>query len=67
MRTVPPEVAEKAYLIIVNNSKDEKIRRRKTNIGTKEIIDHIDQGIKEFNIPINDLKKGIGLLRNFGI
>lgn len=67
MRTVPPEVAEKAYLIIVNNSKDEKIRRRKTNLGTKEIIDHIDQGIKEFNIPINDLRKGIGLLGNFGI
>jgi hypothetical protein len=67
MRTVSPEVAEKAYLMIVNNSKDTKIRRRRTSLGTKEIIDHIDQGIKEFNIPISDVKKGIGLLGNFGI
>jgi hypothetical protein len=67
MRTVPPKEAGEAYLRIINNSKKETIRRRNTDIGTKEIIDHINQGIVQFNIKIEDLKASTDLLRDFDI
>lgn len=65
LRTISPDEAGEAYLRIINNSKDTSIKRRRTDLGTKEIIDHINQGIKEFNIPIGDVKKGSSLLRRF--
>jgi hypothetical protein len=65
LRTISPEEAGDAYLKIINNSTDTSIKRRRTDLGTKEIIDHINQGIKEFNIPIEDVKKGSNLLRRF--
>lgn len=66
IRTISPEEASQAYLNIINNSKDTSIKRTRTTIGTKEIIDHINQGIKEFNIPIGEVQKGSNLLRRFG-
>jgi hypothetical protein len=37
-----------------------------SDLGTEEIIDYVNQGIKEFNINISDLTKGTNMLKRFG-
>lgn len=65
MKVCPIEEAKQAYVDLINNSKDKSIKRRNTEIGTKEIIDHVNWGIKEFNIDLSDVQKGSGLLSRF--
>ena len=64
LRTISPEEAGDAYLKIINNSTDTRIKKR-SSLGTKKIIDHINQGIEVFDIPIDKLKKGSNLLRRY--
>ena len=65
MKVCPSEEANQAYVDLIYNSKDKNIKRRNTEIGTKEIIDSVNQGIKEFNIDLSATQKGSGLLSRF--
>ena len=60
------EDAKKMYLDLIKNSEDSTIKRSYTKLGTEEIIDHVNQGIKEFNIDLGDLRSGSNMLRRFG-
>ncbi len=67
MRAVTPKEAGEAYLKIINNSKDPSIKRRVTELETKDIIDHIKQGIIEFDIKIEKVVKGRDFLKRFDV
>ena len=44
---------EQAYRDLIINSKNSKIKRSYTEIGTKKIIDYVNSKINEFNMDIN--------------
>ena len=54
------------YLDLIRNSEDSTIKRSYTKLGTEEIIDHVNRGIKEFNIDLDDLRSGSNMIRRFG-
>lgn len=59
---------EQAYTELIINSKDTRIKRSYTNIATKEIIDHVNSKIPEFNADIRDLStayRGISKIGGF--
>jgi hypothetical protein len=60
------EDAKKLYLDLIKNSEDSTIKRSYTKLGTEEIIDYVNRGIKEFNIDLGDLRSGSNMLRRFG-
>jgi hypothetical protein len=67
MRIADIEDSKKLYLDLIANSKDSRIKRSYTKLGTKEIIDYVNKGIKEFNIDLGGLIRGSNLLSRFGI
>lgn len=67
MRTCEIGDAGKIYMDLLINSDDPSIKRISTEIGNREIVDHINMGIKEFNIPIGDLVRGASVIKRFGI
>lgn len=60
------EDGKKLYLDLIKNSRNSTIKRSVTELGTEEIINHVNQGIKEFNIDLDDISKGINMMRRFG-
>lgn len=66
LKIADKEDAKKMYLDLIKNSEDSTIKRSYTKLGTEEIIDHVNQGIKEFNIDLGDLRSGSNMLRRFG-
>ena len=58
--------AKKLYLDLIKNSSDSTIKRSHTELGTKEIIDYVNRGIKEFNIDLGDMSRGTRLISRFG-
>jgi hypothetical protein len=59
LRVAAKDDASQAYLDLLNNSKNDKL-------GIKDIVDHVNQGIKEFGIDLNGIEKGYRLLSRFG-
>jgi hypothetical protein len=66
MKIADIEDSKKLYLDLIKNSKDSTIKRSYTKLGTEEIIDYVKQGIKEFNIPLGDLRSGTNMMSRFG-
>lgn len=66
LKIADKEDAKKMYLDLIKNSEDSTIKRSYTKLGTEEIIDHVNRGIKEFNIDLGDLRSGSNMLRRFG-
>lgn len=60
------EDGKKLYLDLIKNSRNSTIKRSVTELGTEEIINHVNQGIKEFNIDLDDISKGTNMMRRFG-
>lgn len=65
MKIADKEKAKQLYLEILENANNKEIKRLVTDLGTTEIIDHINQGIKEFNIDLGNLQKGHKLITRF--
>jgi hypothetical protein len=65
MKKAPADQVREAYLSILNNSVRDDIKRNFTENGTKDIIDHINWGLKEFNINVKDVKKGFGVINRY--
>ena len=57
---------EQAYTELIINSKNTKIKRSYTSIGTKEIIDHVNSKMNEFNVDIKDLSTAYRAISRFG-
>jgi hypothetical protein len=57
---------EQAYRELIINSKDTRIKRSYTKIATKEIIDHVNSNMKEFNADIKDLSTAYRAISRFG-
>lgn len=66
MKIADKEDAKKLYLDLIKNSKDSTIKRSRTKLGTEEIIDYVNKGIKEFNIDLGGAGKGTRLISRFG-
>lgn len=66
MKIADIDDSKKLYLDLIKNSKDSTIKRSYTELDTKEIIDYVKKGIKEFNIPLGDLQSGTNMMRRFG-
>lgn len=60
------EDGKKLYLDLIKNSRNSQIKRQSTELGTEEIINHVNQGIKEFNIDLDNISKGTNMMRRFG-
>jgi hypothetical protein len=65
MKQAPEDDVREAYLSILNNSIREDIKRNFTETGTKDIIDHINWGLKEFNINVEGVKKGFSVINRY--
>jgi hypothetical protein len=65
MKQAPADQVREAYLSILNNSVRDDIKRNFTENGTKDIIDHVNWGLKEFNINVDDVKKGFGVINRY--
>ena len=66
LKIADKEDAKKLYLDLIKNSKDSTIKRSYTKLGTEEIIDYVNKGIKEFNIDLDGAGKGTRLISRFG-
>jgi hypothetical protein len=66
LKIADKEDGKKLYLDLIKNSRNSEIKRSVTELGTEEIINHVNQGIKEFNIDLDDISKGTNMMRRFG-
>lgn len=64
-KTANIDEVKRLYHSILMNADDPDIIRIGTRKGTKEIIDHINWGFKEFGIDALDVKAGHSLLKRF--
>lgn len=66
LKIADKEDGKKLYVDLIKNSRNSAIKRSVTELGTEEIINHVNQGIKEFNIDLDDISKGTNMMRRFG-
>ena len=66
MKIADQKDIEQAYRELIINSKDTRIKRSYTKIATKEIIDHVNSNMKEFNADIKDLSTAYRAISRFG-
>jgi hypothetical protein len=66
LKIADKEDGKKMYLDLIRNSADSTAKRLYTKLGTEEIIDYVNRGIKEFNIDLGNLRSGSNMLRRFG-